>query len=113
MTSFEVLQHRPHQVRLFPLDDLFRDPDRLPGDRTGEQWLLIKGRFPVGSAVTATVTDVYRSDRTYVMRFLDCWSVLEWTGMAPQVGATGSYAVTRHLDRTRRITLVPDGMRPT
>jgi len=107
VTTFEVLQHRPDQVRLFPLDDQFRSPDRLPAVPTPEQWLVIKDRFPVGSEVTATVTDVFQANREYVVRFEDCHSVLEWTGDAPRVGAASRYAVTRHLDQTRRIRITP------
>ena len=107
MTTFEVLQHKPGQVRLFPLDDRFRRPAYLPAGRTREQWLLIKDRFPVDSVVTATVTEVHRYNREFVVRFADCWSLLEWTGDTPRVGATGRYTVTRHLDHTRRILLTP------
>jgi hypothetical protein len=95
VTTFEVLQHRPDQVRLFPLDDQFRSPDRLPAVPTPEQWLVIKDRFPVGSEVTATVTDVFQANREYVVRFEDCHSVLEWTGDAPRVGAASRYEVPR------------------
>jgi len=108
VTSFEILQHNnPHQVRLFPLEDRFRDLESLPAGRTLEQWLVIKDRFPVGSAVTAAVTDVFPGNRTYFVRFEDCWSLLEWTGNTPRAGATGRYIVTKHLDRTRRIMLTP------
>jgi hypothetical protein len=107
VTIFEVLQHRPAQVRLFPLDERFRSPDRLPGVPTREQWLVIKDRFLVGSEVTATVTGVFPANREYVVRFEDCWSTLEWTGDAPRVGTANRYTVTRHLDQTRRIMITP------
>lgn len=107
VTTFEVLQHTPRQVRLFPLDDRFRRPARLPAERTREQWQLVKDRFPVGSVVIATVTDVFQYNRECIVRFEDCWSVLEWTGDAPRVGTAGGYTVTRHLDHTRRILLTP------
>jgi hypothetical protein len=113
VTTFEVLQHRPGQVRLFPLDDRFRSPDRLPGVPTQVQWLLIKDRFPVGSEVTATVTRVFQANREYVVRFADCWSVLEWTGEAPRVGAAGRYTVTRYLDHTRQILITPVTQSPS
>jgi ribosomal protein S1 len=107
VTTFEVLQHRPGQVRLFPLSEQFRSPERLPAVSTPEQWLVIKERFPVGTEVTATVTDVFPANREYAVRFEDCWSVLEWTGDPPRVGTASRYAVTRHLDRTRRIMIAP------
>jgi hypothetical protein len=106
-TTFEVLQHRPGQVRLFPLDGRFRSPENLPGVFPQEQWLAIKDRFPVGSEVTATVTGVFHANREYEVKFEDCWSVLEWTGNAPQVGTAGRYTVTRHLNQTRRIMITP------
>lgn len=106
-TTFEVLQHRPRQVRLCPLDERFRSPDRLPGVPTQEQWLAIKSRFPVGSEITATVTDVYQANREYVVRFEDFWSVLEWTGGPPQVGTASKYTVNRHLEQTQRIMIMP------
>jgi hypothetical protein len=107
VTTFEVLQHRPGQVRLFPLDEQLRSPDRLPAAFTPGQWLVIKGRFPVDSEVTATVTDVFPANREYAARFEDCGSVLEWTGHPPRVGTASRYTVSRHLDRTRRIMITP------
>jgi len=107
VTTFEVLQHRPGQLRLSPLDDRFRSPDRLPGAPTPGQWLAIKDRFPVGAEVTATITGVYPANREYVVRFEDCLSTIEWTGDAPRVGTAGRYAITRHLDQTRRIMITP------
>jgi hypothetical protein len=64
-------------------------------------------RFPVDSVAIATVTDVFQYNRECIVRFEDCWSVLEWTGDAPRVGTAGRYTVTRHLDHTRRILLTP------
>jgi hypothetical protein len=106
-TTFEVLQHRPRQVRLCPLDERFRPPDRLPGAPTQEQWLAVKSRFPVGSEITATVTDVYHANREYAVRFEDFWSVLEWTGVPPQVGTASKYTVNGHLEQTQRIMITP------
>ena len=107
VATFEVLQHRPGQVRLFLLDDQFRSPDSLPGVPTQEQWLVIKDRFPVGSEVTATVTDMFRANREYMVQFEDCWSVLEWSGDAPRIDTASRYTVIRHLNQTRRIMIKP------
>jgi hypothetical protein len=107
VTAFEVLQHRPGQVRLFPLDERFRSPDHLLGTPALEDWAVIKGRFPVGSKVAATVTGVYPANREYGVQFEECWAALEWTGDAPLAGATSRFVVTRHLDETRRIMLTP------
>ncbi|WP_433114699.1 hypothetical protein [Micromonospora sp. CA-246542] len=105
--TFEVLQHRPGQVRLFPLDASFRSRTYLPTNLSPEEWLALKMRFPTGSAVTATVTHLFTSNREYVVRFEDCSAALEWTGQVPRVGATGRYTITRHLDHTRRVVLTP------
>jgi hypothetical protein len=105
VTAFEVLQHRPGQVRLFPLNERFRSPDHLLGTPALKEWVAIKGRFPVGCEVTATVTSVYPANREYGVRFEECWATLEWTGDAPFPGATSRFVVTRHLDETRRIML--------
>ena len=107
VTAFEVLQHRPGQVRLFPLELRFCSPDHLPGTAALEDWSVIKGRFPVGSVVAATVTGVYPANREYGVRFEGCSATLEWTGDAPLAGATSRFVVTRHLDETRRIMLTP------
>ncbi|MEU7774327.1 hypothetical protein AB0C44_23680 [Micromonospora taraxaci] len=108
VTTFEVLQHRTDQVRLLPLDERFRSPTYLSTGLSHQEWLSIKARFPIGSVVTATVTDVFVSNRECVVRFEDCWSSLQWSSEAPKVGATGRYTVARHLDVTRRVILTPE-----
>ncbi|RAO47385.1 hypothetical protein GAR06_02408 [Micromonospora saelicesensis] len=105
VTTYEVLQHRPGQVRLLPLDERFRSRSYLPASLSDQEWLSIKARFPIGSVVTATVTHVFTSNREYVVSFEDCWSSLGWNSETPEVGATGRYTVTRHLDVTRRVVL--------
>jgi hypothetical protein len=107
VTAFEVLQHRPGQVRLFPLDERFRSPDHLLGTPTLDDWQVIKGRFPVGFEVAATVTSVYPANREYGVQFEDRWATLEWTGDAPLLGSTSRFVVAGHLDETRRIMLTP------
>lgn len=107
VTAFEVLHHRPAQVRLFPLDQQFRSPYHLPGTRTLEEWAATRDRFPVGAEVTASVTSVFTSSREYEVRFEDYRAILEWTGTAPPTEATSRYIVTKHLNETRRIMLRP------
>ncbi|RZU72519.1 hypothetical protein EV384_0888 [Micromonospora kangleipakensis] len=109
---FEVLQHRPGQVGLLPLDASFRSGTYLPTSLSHDEWLSIKMRFPVGSAITGTVTHVFTSNREYVVRFEDCSSALEWSRGAPTVGATGRYTIARHLDHTRRVMLTPADSTP-
>jgi hypothetical protein len=109
VASFEVLQHRWGQVRLFPLGDGIplapHSAFRLPED----EWRSRKARYPIGSFVTATVTDLFTSNREYTVRFGDCAAVLEWSSTAPTVGDTRSYRVGKHLDYTQRILLAtPD-----
>ncbi|MGC4813167.1 hypothetical protein ACLQ29_21795 [Micromonospora sp. DT228] len=110
--TFEVLEHRPGQVRLLPLDEQFRSQTYQPSSLSHQEWLSIRMRFPIGSVVTATVTHVFTSNREYVVRFADCWSALEWNSQAPKVGATGRYTVTRHLDHTQRVILAPASSTP-
>jgi hypothetical protein len=83
----EVLQHRPGQVRLFPLDAGMR------GRRTrfprwwGEDWAAITRRYPEGSVVAGTVTHVFPGNREYPVEFDDCWSVVEYEDIEPMVGS--------------------------
>ncbi len=107
VTAFEILQHRPGQVRLLPLDDQFRSPDRQPGVLTPQQWRAIKDRFPVGTDVTATVTHVFPANREYQVQSEDCRAILEWTGPPPITGTADNYTVTRHLEHTQRIMMTP------
>jgi hypothetical protein len=104
VASFEVLQHRRGQVRLFPLGDgiPLRQPSFLPPEH---EWLSRQARYPIDSFVTGTVTDLFTSNREYIVRFDECASVLEWTGTAPTVGDTRLYRVAKYLDYTRRILL--------
>ncbi|MFI5934323.1 hypothetical protein [Actinoplanes sp. NPDC051494] len=53
------------------------------------------------------MSDVYPSDRTYTVRFGECWSLVEYDGPPPTPGTLGTYLVTRHLEWTRRILLKP------
>ncbi|WFE50661.1 hypothetical protein [Micromonospora sp. WMMD1155] len=113
VTTFEVLQHRTGQVRLLPLDERFRSRTYQTSSLSHQEWLSIKARFPIGCVVTATVTNVFVSNREYVVKFDDCWSSLEWNGAAPKVGTTGWYTVIRQLDETRRVLLTPTDAVPS
>ncbi|MEV4822951.1 hypothetical protein [Micromonospora sp. NPDC049274] len=112
LTTFEVLQHRPGQVRLLPLDARFRSRTYLPSSLSDERWASVKARFPIGSEIAAVVTHLFSSNREYVVRFEDCWSSLDWNTEAPTLGATSTYSVVRHLDHTRRIILAPADSTP-
>ncbi|MEU5265626.1 hypothetical protein [Amycolatopsis sp. NPDC021455] len=104
VTDFEVLQHRHHQVRLWPLDQAFRS-NTADFWRTEPEWRAVRHRYPAGSEVIAEITHVFPSDREYVVTFDGVWSVLAWTGAPPVVGATARFVVDRHLDATRRVLL--------
>ncbi|MFJ8578403.1 hypothetical protein [Micromonospora sp. NPDC093277] len=104
---FEVLQHRPGQVRLFPLDAGMRGRRTRFSRWSGVEWAAITRRYPVGAHVLGTVTNVFPGNREYTVAFDDCWSVVEYEDNAPSVGWAGSFRVTRLLEWTHRILLVP------
>lgn len=106
VTGFEVTQHRRGQVRLWPLDAVYRSA-RDRRTMTAEQWAAAKHAHPVGSTVTAAVEHVFRSNREYVVRLDGLWVGLPWTADAepPAVGDVGEYTVVRHAEATRRILL--------
>ena len=104
---FEVLQHRRGQVRLFPLDAAMRGRCAFFPRGSGEDWAAITRRYPPGSMVVGTVTDVFPGNHEYMVRFEDCWSMIEYEDHPPVVGRTGRFRVTRQLDWTRRILLTP------
>jgi hypothetical protein len=110
---FEVLQHRPGQVRLWPLDPRFRHDETSPQAEAG--WRHAKLRYPVGAVVPARVASVFPSNREYWITFTGDdspqWSgaLLQWTGEQPTVGSTGQYRIVAHLDATRRIMATPAG----
>ena len=107
-TTFEVLTRRPGQLRLWPLDPAFRDgPFRT--DVSEVEWLARKERYPVGTILTAEVSDAYVSDGSYIVRYDGGWSYLEGDGELPEVGSSAEYEVVRHLDTTRRTLLRPVG----
>jgi hypothetical protein len=104
---FEVLQHRPGQVRLFPLDAGMRGRRTRLFRWSGEEWTAITRRYPEGSVVLGTVTEVLPSSREYTVKFDDCWSAVEYDDVEPVVGWTGAFRVTRLLEWTHRILLKP------
>ncbi|MFG3422548.1 hypothetical protein ACIBTZ_32710 [Micromonospora sp. NPDC049460] len=104
---FEVLQHRPGQVRLFPLDARMRGRRTRFSRWSGEEWAAITRRFPEGTLVVGTVTNVFPGNREYTATFDDCWSAVEYDDTAPSVGWTGPFQVTRLLEWTHRILLRP------
>jgi hypothetical protein len=103
----EVLQHRPGQVRLFPLDAGMRGPRTRFSRWSGEEWAAITRRYPEGEVVVGTVTNVFPGNREYTVTFDDCWSAVEYEDIAPSVGWTGPFRVTRLLEWTHRILLTP------
>jgi hypothetical protein len=108
---FEVLQHTPGQVRLWPLDSRFHHDQTSP--QTEVEWRQAKRCYPVGSAVSAYVTEVFTFNHEYRIRFTgdDCpnWpgALLPWTGEPPTMGSTGQYRIVAHLEATRRILVAP------
>lgn len=108
VSDFEVLQHRPGQVRLWPLDARFRrDSIRMP--MTGLAWRAFKLRHPLNSLAAAKIVAVYPSNREYNVMFDGIHSSLAWTDSPPEVGTVATYRIDRQLDDTRRILLRPVG----
>lgn len=110
--QFEVLQHAPGQVRLWPLDPRFHHDEATP--ETEAEWRRAKLRHPVGSTVTAQVTDVFPATQEYWIRFTGdvgkrwSYALLPWAGEHPVAGSVGQYRIGAHLDTTRRIMVAPD-----
>jgi hypothetical protein len=105
VTEFEVLQHTRGQVRLWPLDPPFRSSRTSFPVMLESEWREAKYRHPVGSEVTAEITDVFSSSREYYVTFDGLWSCLSWSGTPPSVGTTAKFTVDRQLDATQRIRL--------
>lgn len=105
VTEFEVLQHNRGQVRLWPLDPTLRSSTTSYPAMSETEWRAAKNRHPVGSEVTAEITDVFPINREYFVEFDGIWSCLFWSGTPPVVGTTAQFIVDRHLDATRRIRL--------
>lgn len=110
---FEVLQHTPGQVRLWPLDPRFHY-DEAPPEIEAE-WRQAKLRYPVGSTVPARVAGVFTFNHEYQIRFIgddsQRWSyaLLPWTGEPPVVGSVSQYRIVAHRGPTRRIMVTPAG----
>jgi hypothetical protein len=104
---FEVVQHRPGQVRLFPLDAGMRGRRTRWSRWSGEEWAAITGRYPEGTVVRATITDVFRGNRKYCVEFDGHRSVVEYDEVEPIVGDTGTFRVARLLEWTHRVLLIP------
>jgi hypothetical protein len=102
---FEVLQHRPGQVRPFPLDAGMRAVRCRASHWSGSEWAAVTRRYPVGSAVVGTVTNVFPANRECTVTFDGCWAVVEYDDVAPLVGATETRVVRRLLEWTQRIVL--------
>ncbi|WP_018350692.1 GNAT family N-acetyltransferase [Longispora albida] len=104
---FEVLQHDWHQIRLYPLDAGMRSPRSKPGRWSGEEWAALTAKYPAGSVVTGTVTDVFASNREYSVVFDDFRSSVEYSGAPPLAGETGEFEVTGHSEWTRLVFVRP------
>lgn len=112
-TSFEVLRHDVRrsgrlQVRLWPLEPLFRNPRSAHWGHPDEPWSRIKARHPVDSTVTATVTSVRPANRWYTVAFNETTTRVTCLGKPPSPGTTQHYRVTKLLDTTHRIILPLD-----
>jgi len=98
----QVLQHRPGQVRLWPVDAQWRS------DRewiASEAWDRTKADYAVGDRVTGVVTQIFPANRECTVEFDDQLATVEWSGDAPVVGEAEELEVTRLVEGTRRVLL--------
>ncbi|GAA1618281.1 hypothetical protein [Actinoplanes couchii] len=102
---FEILQHRDHEIRLFPLDAGMRSLRCRYSDITGPEWAALSARRPVGSTVEATVEHVYTGNREYSVRYADGWETVEYDGVPLSPGTPVRLVVERQSEWTRRLIL--------
>ena len=106
---FEVLQHLGDEIRLFPLDAGMRGERCRQLRWSGAGWAAVSRRWPVGTAVEATVDQVYPGIRSYTVRFADSWSTVEYDGPPPEAGAVVGLVVVRQSEWTQTIVMRPAG----
>jgi hypothetical protein len=94
---FEVLQHRPGQVRLFPLDAGMRGRRTRFSRWSGEEWAEITRRYPEGSVVVGAVTQVFPSNRAFTVEFEDCWLTRKTVRTVPHYRRHSGRRPTRDL----------------
>lgn len=101
VSDFEVLQHRPGQMRLWPLDPTWRGEDRLlPWD---EQWATVTRMVKPGDRVQETVAAVFTANRECSVEVAGVIATCEWSAPRPEVGQSGEFEVVRVLESTRRL----------
>ncbi|MEV1131886.1 hypothetical protein [Agromyces sp. NPDC049794] len=100
--TFEVIQHTPGQVRLWPLE-----PESPPPDASIRSAEVLWTRYPVGIELDAVVEEVFPSNREYAVRFGDDEITVEWTGEAPAPGDVRRLRVIRHLVSPRALVVEP------
>jgi ribosomal protein S1 len=110
-TTFEVLRHdfsrrrRTCQVRLWPLESRFRRAGPVAGAFTVEEWPLVRGNYPMGTVVTATVMSVSPDNCGYRIRFGTGRGSVTSAAELPPVGTAHRYVVVGVLETTRRLVL--------
>ncbi len=62
---FEVVDHTPGQVRLWPTYPKFRLDEASP--EIEAEWHRTKLRYPVGATVSAQMVDVFPFNRAYLI----------------------------------------------
>ncbi|GAB4102995.1 hypothetical protein GCM10028790_20140 [Micromonospora taraxaci] len=107
---FEVLQHRGHEVRLFPLDAGMRDRGSRAQRCTGPEWADLTRRWPVGARIDARVEYIFPGNRECSVRFGDWREVVEYEGRPPDSGTQVKLMVERQSEWTRSLILRPCDM---
>lgn len=98
----QVLQQRPGQVRLWPVEAQWRNDREL---MASEAWDRTKAAYAVGDRVTGVVTQVFAANRECFVEFDDQIATVEWSGDAPVVGETEELEVTRLVEGSRQVLL--------
>lgn len=103
-TTFEVLQHRYRQIRLYPTDAALRRSPTLRG-YTADRWEAIRRRYPIGAVAEMTVHEVFPGNRECRVTDGFLRETVEWSGDAPRPGTLQRYRVVQHLNVTQRVLL--------
>jgi hypothetical protein len=101
-SEFEVLQHRPRQMRLWPTDPTWRAE---PGHLDDPSWHITAANYRVGDRVTGRIEQVFAANRECLVDLGDMQAIAEWSSRQPSVGSTEEFVVTAVLETTQRIVI--------
>ncbi|MFJ4675915.1 hypothetical protein [Kitasatospora sp. NPDC088783] len=110
-TGFEILRHDVRrsgrlQIRLWPLEASFRNPEATHWGHSEEQWQRIKERCPVGTNVIGTVTSTALPHRWFTVTFDGTRTRVTCLDDPPALGSELRLRVVELLEATHRVILV-------